>query len=63
VPWTGSTHDCAVSTDWTPVRAYLHEQAGHLDTAAEHYALAVAGANNTAERNHLAKQAARLRSR
>ncbi|MCU1661329.1 MAG: putative polymerase, sigma-24 subunit, subfamily [Pseudonocardia sp.] len=25
------------------VRAYLHEQAGHLDTAAEHYALAVGG--------------------
>jgi RNA polymerase sigma factor (sigma-70 family) len=44
------------------VRAHLHERAGHLDTAAEHYARAAASARSTAERDHLTKQAARLRS-
>jgi predicted RNA polymerase sigma factor len=44
------------------VRAHLHERAGHLDTAAEHYARAAASARTTAERDHLTKQAARLRS-
>ena len=44
------------------VRAHLHEKAGHLDTAAEHYARAAAATRSTAERDHLAKQAARLRT-
>ncbi|HEY1001063.1 MAG TPA: DUF6596 domain-containing protein, partial [Streptosporangiaceae bacterium] len=43
------------------VRARLHEQAGHLDIAAEHYTRAAARARSTAERDYLAKQAARLR--
>ena len=45
------------------VRAHLHERAGNLDAAAEHYALAAARARSTAERDHLTKQAARLRHR
>jgi RNA polymerase sigma factor (sigma-70 family) len=44
------------------VRAHLHEKAGHLDTAAEHYARAAAASRNTAERDHLTKEAARLRT-
>ncbi len=43
------------------VRAYLHEEAGRLATAAEQYALAAARATSTADRDHLTKQAARLR--
>jgi RNA polymerase sigma factor (sigma-70 family) len=42
------------------VRAHLHERAGHLDMAAEHYARAAAATRSTAERDHLTKQAARL---
>jgi predicted RNA polymerase sigma factor len=45
------------------VRARLHEQAGHLGIAAEHYARAAAQSRNTAERDYLTKQAARLRHR
>jgi RNA polymerase sigma factor (sigma-70 family) len=45
------------------VRARLHERAGHLDIAAEHYTRAAAQARNTAERDYLTKQAARLRRR
>jgi RNA polymerase sigma factor (sigma-70 family) len=45
------------------VRAYLHERAGHLETAAEHYTRAAASTRSTAERDHLTKQAARLRGR
>lgn len=43
------------------VRARLHERAGHLDAAAEHYTRAAARARSTAERDYLTKQAARLR--
>jgi predicted RNA polymerase sigma factor len=43
------------------VRARLHERAGHFDIAAEHYTRAAARARSTAERDYLAKQAARLR--
>ena len=43
------------------VRAHLHERAGHRDLAAEHYTRAAARARNTAERDYLTKQAARLR--
>ena len=43
------------------VRARLHEQAGHPGIAAEHYTRAAAQASNTAERDYLTKQAARLR--
>jgi len=42
------------------VRARLHERAGHLDVAAELYARAAARARDTAERDYLTKQAARL---
>jgi len=45
------------------VRAHLHERAGHLAIAAEHYIRAAAQARNTAERDYLTKQAARLRHR
>jgi RNA polymerase sigma factor (sigma-70 family) len=45
------------------VRAYLHERAGHLDLAAEHYTRAAAQARSTPERDYLTKQAARLRRR
>jgi predicted RNA polymerase sigma factor len=45
------------------VRARLHERAGHLDIAAEHYTRAAAQARNTAERDYLTKQAARMRRR
>jgi predicted RNA polymerase sigma factor len=45
------------------VRARLHERAGHPDVAAEHYTLAAARPRNSAERDYLTKQAARLRRR
>lgn len=44
------------------VRAHLHERAGELATAAELYAAAAAAATSTSERDHLALQAARLRT-
>jgi RNA polymerase sigma factor (sigma-70 family) len=44
------------------VRAHLHERAGNVELAIEHYARAAAGARSTAERDHLTKQAARLRN-
>ena len=43
--------------------ARLHEQAGHPGIAAQHYTRAAAQARNTAERDYLTKQAARLRHR
>jgi predicted RNA polymerase sigma factor len=43
------------------VRARLHERAGHRDIAAEHYRRAAARSRSTAERDFLARQAARLR--
>jgi RNA polymerase sigma factor (sigma-70 family) len=43
------------------VRARLHERAGHRDIAAEHYRRAAARSRSTAERDYLARQAARLR--
>jgi RNA polymerase sigma factor (sigma-70 family) len=45
------------------VRAHLHERAGENEQAIENYARAAAHARSTAERDHLTKQAARLRSR
>jgi predicted RNA polymerase sigma factor len=45
------------------VRARLHERAGHLDIAAEHYHSRGGQARNAAERDYLTKQAARLRHR
>ena len=45
---------------YTAVAAYLHEQDGDLATAARLYADAARQASNTAERDHLVKQAARL---
>ena len=45
------------------VRARLHERAGHPGIAAQHYTRAAARARNTAERDYLTKQAARLRHR
>ncbi|MDR3035959.1 MAG: RNA polymerase subunit sigma-24 [Kitasatospora sp.] len=44
-------------------RAYLHERAGDLPTAAELYARAAGAAGTEAERNHLIRQAARLNTR
>jgi RNA polymerase sigma factor (sigma-70 family) len=43
------------------VRAHLHEKAGEAATAAALYAAASASATSTPERDHLARQAARLR--
>jgi predicted RNA polymerase sigma factor len=43
------------------VRGYLHERVGHLDLAAEHYERAATASRSTLERDHLTKQAARLR--
>jgi RNA polymerase sigma factor (sigma-70 family) len=42
------------------VAAWLHERAGDLTTAARLYAVAAGRATNTAERDHLTRQAARL---
>jgi predicted RNA polymerase sigma factor len=43
-------------------RAHLHERAGHVGVAAEHYTRTAARARSTAERDYLTKQAARLRA-
>lgn len=48
---------------FTAVSAYLHERAGALDLAADEYEQAAARATNEAERDHLARQASRLRRR
>jgi predicted RNA polymerase sigma factor len=45
------------------VRGHLHARAGDVAQAIECYTRAAAGARSTAERNHLALQAARLRHR
>ena len=45
------------------VRAHLHERAGDLTAAFEHYTRAAEHATSTTERDHLRKQAARLHSR
>ncbi|HKC29025.1 MAG TPA: sigma-70 family RNA polymerase sigma factor [Jatrophihabitans sp.] len=45
------------------VRGYLHERAGQFEVAADCYGRAAAAARSTAERDHLAKQSARLRRR
>ena len=45
----------------TAVAAWLHEGAGDLRAAGALYAAAAASAGNVAERNHLTRQAARLR--
>jgi RNA polymerase sigma factor (sigma-70 family) len=45
------------------VRAHLHERAGDLDRAAGLYVRAARRTTSTAERDHLTKRAARLRSR
>lgn len=44
------------------VRAYLHELAGDLETAARCYAEAAGRATNVPERDHLVRRAALLRS-
>jgi predicted RNA polymerase sigma factor len=48
---------------YTAVAAYLHERTGNLDTAAELYAEASRIATNLPERDHLAREAARVRQR
>ncbi|HEY8978046.1 MAG TPA: DUF6596 domain-containing protein [Streptomyces sp.] len=47
----------------TAARAYLHERAGDLATAARLYAEAAREASSLPERDHLTRQAARLNSR
>ena len=44
---------------WSAVRGYLYELDGDLPAAATAYAEAAARATNTAERDHLVRQAAR----
>jgi len=46
---------------WTAAAAYLHERDGDVRTAADLYVSAAAQATNLAERDHLTRQAARLR--
>ena len=46
---------------YAAVAAYLHEQAGDRDRARELYVAAARAATSTAERDHLTRQAARLR--
>jgi RNA polymerase sigma factor (sigma-70 family) len=46
---------------YTAVNAYLHERAGDLELAAELYAAASRAATNVPERDHLTRQAARVR--
>ncbi|MGN6611263.1 MAG: RNA polymerase sigma factor [Angustibacter sp.] len=47
---------------WHAVRAYLHELAGDLAAAAAAYAEAAQRATDVAERDHVVRQAARLRA-
>ena len=47
---------------WHAVRGHLHELSGNLPAAATAYAEAARRATNTAERDHLVRQAARLRA-
>jgi RNA polymerase sigma factor (sigma-70 family) len=47
---------------WHAVRAHLHELNGDLPAAAEAYAEAARRATNIAERDHLVRQAARVRA-
>jgi RNA polymerase sigma factor (sigma-70 family) len=47
----------------TAVEAYLREKGGELETAADLYVIAARAATNIAERDHLTRQAARLRAR
>jgi RNA polymerase sigma factor (sigma-70 family) len=46
---------------YTAVQAYLHERAGDLDHAAELYAAASRAATSVPERDHLTREAARVR--
>ncbi|MFC9895876.1 RNA polymerase sigma factor [Nocardia sp. NPDC127579] len=46
---------------YSAVRAHLLERAGDLETAAEQYVAAAAAATSAAERDHLTRQAARVR--
>ncbi len=48
---------------YSAVSAYLHERAGDLDLAAQLYAEAAHAAASVAERDHLTREAARLRQR
>jgi RNA polymerase sigma factor (sigma-70 family) len=47
---------------WHAVRAYLHELGGDLPAAATAYAAAAGRATDVAERDHLVRQAARVRA-
>jgi RNA polymerase sigma factor (sigma-70 family) len=47
---------------YAAVAAYLHERAGDRDRARELYVVAARAATSTAERDHLTRQAARLRA-
>jgi len=46
---------------YAAVTAYLHERSGHLEEAAELYAQASRAATSVPERDHLTRQAARVR--
>jgi len=48
---------------YTAVTAYLHERAGNLERAAELYAEASRAATSVPERDHLTREAARVRQR
>jgi predicted RNA polymerase sigma factor len=46
---------------WIAVSAYLHERAGEIALAAAEYATAARRATSESERDHLTRQATRLR--
>ena len=48
---------------WDAVAAHLHERAGDVDRAIQHYTTAADRATSLPEHTHLIKQVARLRSR
>ncbi|WP_019813157.1 RNA polymerase sigma factor [Saccharomonospora saliphila] len=63
-PQAGLAELADVSPDlprYAAVRAYLHERAGDLDRAAELYAEAARAATSVPERDHLTREAARVR--
>jgi predicted RNA polymerase sigma factor len=63
-PRTGLAALADVSPDlprYTAVLAYLHERAGELEHAAELYRQAARAATSVPERDHLTREAARVR--
>jgi predicted RNA polymerase sigma factor len=63
-PRAGLTALAGVSPDlprYTAASAYLHERGGDIEQAAELYAQAARAATSVPERDHLTREAARVR--